>query len=305
VRFGIDIGGTKIAGAAIDASGRAVATARRANPRDDYPGALDAIASVVDDLARETGSRPDRLGVGICGNVDMAAGSVRFGNARWLTGRPLRDDLESAIGARVRLANDADCFALSEAVDGAGAEAVSTFGLILGTGVGGGFVHRGRLVTGARGVAGEIGHVPMPRADAEELERGPCSCGRFGCVETLLSGPSLSADYAIAEGIAPHEAPDPRAIAARADAGEAAAEAALGRYTERLARVLGMLVNLVEPEVVVLGGGVSNIDRIYAETPPLTPQHVFGGATVMRLARNAHGDSSGVRGAARLWEEDA
>ncbi|MGF1659904.1 MAG: ROK family protein [Rubrimonas sp.] len=301
MQFGIDIGGTKIAGAVLDAQGAEIAAARRPNPRGDYPAALAAVAEVVTEMAAQCGARPDRIGVGICGIVDAARGEVRFGNAPWLTGRPLRDDLETALGAKVRLANDADCFALSEARDGAAAGANSAFGLILGTGVGGGFAHRGVLVTGARGVAGEIGHVPMPRADADELSRGPCSCGRHGCVETLLSGPSLGADYARAAGLA--TAPDPRAIAARAEAGEAQAEAALARYVERLARVLGMLANLIEPDVVVLGGGVSNIDRIRRDAEPLVAAHVFGGATDMRLLRNVHGDSSGVRGAARLWKE--
>lgn len=303
MRFGIDIGGTKIAGAALDAGGAIVASARRPNPPTDYRAALGAIVEVVDELARATGVRPRRLGVGICGLVERAPGSVRFGNATALTGRPLRDDLAAATGAEVRLANDADCFALSEAVDGAGSGAGSVFGLILGTGVGGGFVHRGRLVTGARGVAGEVGHIPMPRGDAGELARGPCSCGRHGCVETLLSGPSLAADYARAEGLA--AAPDPREIAARAEAGEAGALAALDRYADRLARLLAVIVNLVEPDVVVLGGGVSNVGRLYEAVPPLLGAHVFGGATDMRLARNVHGDSSGVRGAAWLWEDEA
>jgi fructokinase len=302
LRFGIDIGGTKIAGVALAPDGREAARARRPNPKGDYEGAVANVADVVLELAAATGVAPARLGVCVSGNVVPATGSIRLGTAWWLRDRPFRDDLAAATGVPVRLANDADCFALSEAVDGAGQGARSTLGVILGTGVGGGFVFDGRLVTGKLGVAGEIGHVPMPGADEAERAAGPCSCGRHGCAETLLSGGALSADFARATGTDREGAPDARALAAMAEAGDVDAEAALARYESRLARFLGMLVTVIEPDVVVLGGGVSNVARLYDTVPPLIPPHVFGGVTETRLLRNVHGDSSGVRGAARLWE---
>jgi fructokinase len=302
LRFGIDIGGTKIAGVALAPDGREAASARRANPKGDYEGAVANVADVVRELAAATGVAPARLGVCVSGNVAPATGSIRLGTAWWLRDRPFRDDLSAATGVPVRLANDADCFALSEAVDGAGQGASSTLGVILGTGVGGGFVFDGRLVTGKRGVAGEIGHVPMPGADETERTAGPCSCGKFGCAETLLSGGALSADYARATGTDRESAPDARALAVMAETADADAEAALARYESRLARFLGMLITVIEPDVIVLGGGVSNVARLYDTVPPLIPPHVFGGVTETRLLRNVHGDSSGVRGAARLWE---
>jgi fructokinase len=299
MRFGIDIGGTKIAGAVIGDDGAELAVARRPVPRGDYAGTVEGIAAVVDALAATVGRRPDRLGVGLPGNVDRGEGVARLGNTGWLEGHPLRDDIAAATGAETRLANDADCFALSEAVDGAGRGARSVFGLILGTGVGGGFVYEGRLVTGCLGIAGEIGHIPMPRASAAELDAGPCSCGRRGCVETLLSGPSLSADFARATGLPPADAPTLAAAAAR---GEPAASAAFDRYEERLGRLIGLLCNLLEPDLIVLGGGVSNVDRIAANAPARALPHVFGGRMETRVLRGLHGDASGVRGAARLWD---
>lgn len=298
MRVGIDIGGTKIAGTVIDAAGRDLAAARCPVPQD-YAGTIEAVRGLVADMARTAGVAATCIGVGVPGNVDKGRGSLRFGNCRWLADRPFRDDLAAALGLPVRLANDADCFALSEAVDGAGEGAHSVFGVILGTGVGGGLAVDGRLVTGCLGLAGEIGHIPLPRATAAELETGPCSCGRNGCVETLLSGPSLSRDYARATGRA--EGPSVQAIAAAAEQGEADALAALDRYEDRLGRTLAVLVNLIEPDVIVLGGGVSNIARLYDHVPALMLPHVFGGRCETRLVRNRHGDSSGMRGAARLF----
>lgn len=302
LKFGVDIGGTKVAGAAIDAAGRDVATARLPNPRGDYAGTIAAVRDVVAEVGRAAGTMPERLGVCVSGNVVAASGEVRLGTARWINHHPFRDDIAAATAVPVRLANDADCFALSEAVDGAGAGARSVFGVIIGTGVGGGFVVDGRLIAGKQGIAGEWGHVPLPRASAAELAAGPCSCGRHGCIETLLAGPSLAADFARETGIGRDAAPDARALAERAAAGDAAAEAALGRYEERLGRALAMLVNILEPDVIVLGGGLSNLARIYVNTPSLIAPHVFGDRLETALLRNAHGDSSGVRGAARLWD---
>jgi len=299
VKFGIDIGGTKIAGAVIDAEGREVAATRLPNPRGDYAGTIANVAAVTRTLSERLGAAPQRLGVCVSGNVREAGGEVLLGTARWLNGHPFRDDIAAAVGAPVRLANDADCFALSEAADGAGAGFRTVFGVILGTGVGGGFVVEGRLVTGARGIAGEWGHIPLPRASAEELAAGPCSCGRLGCLETLLSGGALAADFTRVTGRA---VADARALADLAEGGDAQALAAFDRYEERLGRALAMVVNLIEPDAFVFGGGVSNVARIYANTPALMAPHVFGGVCETRLLRNAHGDSSGVRGAARLWD---
>ncbi|PIY72656.1 MAG: hypothetical protein COY86_11015, partial [Rhodobacterales bacterium CG_4_10_14_0_8_um_filter_70_9] len=195
MKFGIDIGGTKIAGAVIGADGREIAATRLPNPKGDYAGTIASVAAVTRTLCETLGVALDRLGVCVSGNVQGASGEVRLGTARWINGHPFRDDIAAAVGAPVRLANDADCFALSEAADGAGAGLRSVFGVILGTGVGGGFVVEGRLVTGARGIAGEWGHIPLPRAAADELAAGPCSCGRFGCLETLLSGGALAAEF--------------------------------------------------------------------------------------------------------------
>jgi fructokinase len=302
VKFGLDIGGTKIAGAVLDSDGRELATARRPNPRGDYAGTIAGAAAVVDDLAAAVGRRPERLGISISGNVQADSGHVKLGTLTWIQGRPFRDDVAAAVGAPVRMANDADCFALSEAADGAGAGARLVYGVILGTGVGGGFVAEGRLVTGARGVAGEVGHIPMPWGTPDELAAGPCSCGRRGCVEALLAGPGLAADLRRATGRTEAEVSDGRAVVALAEAGDAAAEAAMRRYEERLARFLAVLVMTVEPDVIVLGGGLSNVERLYRAAPPRMAELVFGGVFDTRLARHVHGDSSGVRGAARLWD---
>ena len=300
MRFGVDIGGTKAAGAVIGEDGATLATARRDNPAD-YAGTLGAVRDIVDQMAQAVGRRPDRLGVCVSGNVRPDSGAVLLGTLGWIQGRPFRDDLAKAVGAPARLANDADCFALSEAADGAAAGARSVFGVILGTGVGGGFVVDGRLVTGARGIAGEWGHIPLPRATAWELEAGPCSCGRHGCLEALLSGGGLARDF---RRVTRRDAPDGRAVVTMAESGDADALAALDRYEERLGRALAMVVNLIEPDAFVFGGGLSNVARIYDGAAKAMAPHVFGGVTETRLLANRHGDSSGVRGAARLWDDD-
>ena len=301
MKFGIDIGGTKIAGAVIE-DGRTLASARLPNPTGDYAGAVANVAAVVDQLATAVSHRPAHVGVCVSGNVDRAAGAIRLGTAWWLRDRPFRDDVAAATGAAVRMANDADCFALSEATDGAGARFRTVFGVILGTGFGGGLIVDGRLVSGPVGVAGEVGHVPLPRASAEELAAGPCSCGRRGCVETLLAGPGLARDHAQAQGLEPGLGPSAEEIVQAAARGDAQAAAALERYEERLGRVLGMIVNMVEPEAVVFGGGLSNVERLWRNAGARMADHVFGGRVETVLLRHVHGDSSGVRGAARLWD---
>jgi fructokinase len=298
VRIGFDIGGTKIAACALSPEGAVLAEARVPAPRGDYDATLAAMRGLADDLVARAGVPARAAGIGVPGNVDRGKGTLRLGNAWWLADRPFRDDAARALDLPTRLANDADCFALSEAVDGAGAGASSVFGVILGTGVGGGFVVGGALVTGCLGIAGEIGHLPMPRGSAEELSRGPCSCGRRGCIETLLSGPSLARDFTLVTGRAVASAQELVALGA---AGDVEAEATLARYEERLGRVLGVLVTLLEPDVIVLGGGVSNVERFTRHVPALMLPHVFGDRCETRIARHVHGDSSGMRGAARLF----
>jgi fructokinase len=285
LRIGVDIGGTKIEAIALDGA-RAVLRRRVATPRGDYEATIAAVSSLVREIGAGT------VGVGIPGAPSRVTGLVKNANSTWLIGRPLKQDLEHAIGREVRLENDANCFALSEATDGAGAGAEVVFGVILGTGVGGGIVVRGRVLTGPNAIAGEWGHNPLPAPGPEDLPLPACYCGRSGCIETYLSGPGLAADHLklTDERLAAEE------IAARP--GEA-----LGRYEERLARALASVINVLDPDVIVLGGGMSNVERLYTEVPRLWSKHVFSDHVATRLARNAHGDSSGVRGAAWLWDE--
>ena len=303
MRIGIDLGGTKIEGVALDDHGRELARRREATPRDHYDGTVRAIAGLVGFLEDRVGAR-GTVGIGMPGAISPATGLVKNANSLWLNGRPLAQDLNAALGRRVRLANDANCFALSEATDGAAAGAEVVFGVIAGTGTGGGVVVRGRVLTGPNAVAGEWGHNPLPWPEPDEWPGRPCYCGRSGCVETFLSGPGLSADHAAATGDS-LPAPD---IAARAAAGDAAARATLGRYERRMARALAAVVNVLDPDVIVLGGGLSNLDRLYTSVPALWGAFVFSDRVDTRLVRARYGDASGVRGAAWLWapgERDA
>ena len=297
MRIGIDLGGTKIEGIAIDAGGRERLRRRIAAPRGDYQRTLDAVVGLVCDIEREIGERAT-VGVGIPGTISPSTGLVRNANSTWLIGRPLADDLPRLLDRQVRFANDANCFALSEASDGAAAGAAVVFGVIVGTGCGGGVVVRGEVLAGANGVAGEWGHNPMPAPREGEWPGPPCYCGRRGCIEQFLSGPALARDYRDAGGGAVTAAD----VAARASSGDAIADAALARYEERMARALGGVINLLDPDVVVLGGGVSNIDRLYTRVPQLWAPYVFSDRIETRLVRPRHGDSSGVRGAAWLWD---
>lgn len=295
MRIGIDLGGTKIEGIALDDGGQERARLRVATPRGDYEGTLRAIGSVVSAVERESGAAGS-VGVGIPGAPSPSTGLIRNANSTWLNGRPLAADLARELGRPVRLANDANCFALSEAADGAGAGARVVFGVILGTGCGAGIVVDGRLLTGPNALAGEWGHNPMPWPREGEWPGPPCYCGRTGCIETFLSGPGLSRDYRTLGGA---EAPAGEIVRC-ALAGEPLAATALERYEERLGRALTTVVNLLDPDVVVLGGGLSNIDRLYTSVPPRL--HPFGGEPARTLLRRAaFGDSSGVRGAAWLW----
>ncbi|SUS05684.1 manno(fructo)kinase [uncultured Defluviicoccus sp.] len=300
MRIGIDLGGTKIEGIVLDAAGEVRWRRRVATPRDDYAGTLATVARLVQALEQDCGARCS-VGVGIPGTLSAATGRVKNANATWLNDRALDADLVQALGRPIRLANDANCLAVSEASDGAGAGAHVIFGVILGTGVGGGIVVHDRPLAGANGIAGEWGHNPLPWPGPDEQPGPPCYCGKHGCIETFLSGPGFQRDFEEATG----QALAPPEIVARAVAGEPVAAAALCRYEHRLARALASVINVLDPDVIVLAGGMSNIERLYASVPALWRAFVFSDAVVTRLARNHHGDSSGVRGAAWLWPAGA
>jgi fructokinase len=295
MRIGIDLGGTKIEAVALDDEGAARFRRRVATPRDDYDATVHAIASLVESAEADVG--PCSVGVGIPGTVSPATGLVKNANSTWLIGRPLHRDLAARLRREVRLANDANCFALSEAVDGAGRGRAVVFGVIIGTGTGGAIVIDGRVLVGANAIGGEWGHNPLPWPEAGEWPGAACYCGRSGCIETFLSGPGLSRDHQDATGLAtPGEA-----IVEAAAHGDAAGSASLDRYERRMARALASIINVVDPDVVVLGGGLSNIDRLYRNVPRLWGRFVFSDEVRTELVRAAHGDASGVRGAAWLW----
>ena len=294
MRFGIDLGGTKIEIVALDREG-AVRLRRRVATPGTYGATIEAIAGLVREAERETGVRGS-LGVGIPGSLSPATGLVRNANTQALNGQPLDRDLAAAIGREVRVTNDANCLAMSEAADGAGAGYRTVFAVIMGTGCGGGIVSSGRLLDGPNGTAGEWGHTPLPWMRPAEFPGPRCWCGRLGCLETFLSGPGLAADC---DGPGARHAGE---IPARAAAGDAKAAAALARHADRLARALGLIANILDPDVIVLGGGLSNMQHLYAEVPPLMARHVLGDVARTPIVQAKHGDSSGVFGAARLWD---
>ena len=297
MRIGIDLGGTKIEGIAIADDGSVRLRRRVPAPRGDYEATLIAVVNLVHDIEGEAGSR-GTVGVGIPGTLSPATGLVKNANSTWLIGKPLGDDLPRRLNRPVRFANDANCFALSEATDGAGAGAAIVFGVIVGTGTGGGVVVNGHVVTGANLIAGEWGHNPLPAPRNDERPGPLCYCGRSGCIEVFLSGPGLAADYGRAVGMKASA----QEIARLASTGDVGAVAAMDRYEERMARALGSVINVLDPDVVVLGGGISNIARLYDNVPKLWAPYVFSDRVATRLVRAKHGDSSGVRGAAWLWE---
>jgi fructokinase len=293
MRTGVDLGGTKIEAIVLGPDGAERARRRVATPRDDYGAIVRAVRDLVQAAERQAGAEAATLGVGIPGVVSPATGLVKNANTTCLIGRPLDRDLAAALGRPVRLANDANCFALSEASDGAAAGAAQVFAVILGTGVGGGLVAHGRLIEGANAIAGEWGHNPLPWPEDDERPGPLCYCGRRGCIETFLSGPALAASHG--DGLGAAE------VVRRAEAGDAKAEATLRRYERRLAKALATTMNLFDPDVVVLGGGLSNVARLYDNVPPLWAEYVFSDEVATKLRRAKHGDSSGVRGAAWLW----
>jgi fructokinase len=297
MRIGVDVGGTKIEAIALAGNHRELARHRVATPRHDYEGTVRAIVDLVLELERRTGERGS-VGVGIPGTISPATGLVKNANSIWLKGHALHEDLADRLERPVRMANDANCFALSEATDGAAAGAHIVFGVIVGTGTGGGIVVDGRVLEGRNAVAGEWGHNPLPWPHRDEFPGAACYCGRTGCIETFLSGPGLSRDYEAATGLSLESA----AIVERAAAGEPDAEAAAARYEERMARALASIINVLDPDVIVLGGGLSNVERLYANVPRLWDGYVFSDRVDTKLVRALHGDSSGVRGAAWLWD---
>lgn len=292
LRIGIDLGGTKMEIIALDGEGRELLRRRVATPRGDYAATVAAIVGLVESAEAELGQL-GTVGIGIPGAESRITGLIKNANSTWLIGQPLCRDVEAALHREVRIENDANCFALSEATDGAAAEAEVVFGVIIGTGVGGGIVVHGRSIVGANAIGGEWGHNPMPG----EHDGPACYCGRRGCIELYLSGPGMARDHRAHGG----EDIEAATIAARATDGDAVCEATLLRYEQRLARALAQVINILDPDVIVLGGGLSNLDRLYDNVPRLWGEHVFSDHVTTRLLRNRFGDSSGVRGAARLF----
>lgn len=298
-RLGIDLGGTKIEGIVLADDGTVLQRQRVATPAGDYAATLTAIVDLIGKLERDCGHRC-RIGIGTPGALSPTSGLLRNANSVCLNDRPFDADLSERLERPIRVANDADCFTLSEAIDGAAKGAHSVFGVIIGTGTGGGIVIDGRLLAGPNAIAGEWGHNPLPWPTADEQPGPACYCGKHGCIETFLSGPGMQQDYGADE----HSitAAD---IVERAAAGEPTANACLERYEDRLARSLASVINLVDPEVIVLGGGLSRIERLYRTVPKIWGRYVFSDQVQTRLVPPRHGDSSGVRGAAWLWPPES
>lgn len=299
IRLGIDLGGTKTEIIALDERRTELLRRREPTPADDYDATLALIARLVHEAEIALGKRGS-VGIGTPGALSPASQRMRNSNSTCLNGRPIKEDLERMIGREIRIANDANCFALSEALDGAAHAAAIAFGVILGTGVGGGIVVAGRVLEGANAIAGEWGHNALPWPEASELPGPPCYCGRSGCIETFLAGPGLSRDHEAVSGeqLAADE------IAMHAMAGDAAASDTMTRYEHRLSRALASVINVLDPQAIVLGGGLSNIERLYVNVPKLWTRWVFSDVVQTKLVPNFHGDSSGVRGAALLWEQN-
>jgi fructokinase len=296
LRFGIDLGGTKIEIIALNHQGETLLRERVETPQDDYAGTVDVVRSLVLNAEQVLGGRAS-VGIGTPGAISPATGLLKNSNSVCLNSQPLLQDLERALERKVRIANDANCFALSEATDGAAAGAEVVFGVIIGTGTGAGIVVREQVLTGPNAIAGEWGHNPLPWAEGEELPGHDCYCGRQGCIETWLSGPGMARDHEVVNG----QAMSTHDIVLRAEAGDPACDATLRRYERRLARGLGHIINILDPDIIVLGGGMGNIERLYTHVPMLWGEWVFSDQVATRLVPPVHGDSSGVRGAAWLW----
>jgi fructokinase len=296
LRLGVDLGGTKIEAVVLDAAGATLVQQRIAAPQGDYGATIEALAGLIDGL-RGSLAAPCTVGIGMPGSLSPRTGLVRNSNSVWLNGRDLAADLQARLSCPARFENDANCFALSEATDGAGARQRTVFGVILGTGCGGGLVAGGSLIAGARRIGGEWGHNPLPSPSPEELAVPPCWCGRQGCLETWLSGTALAADHnrVTGEQLSAHH------IAAAAEAGSTTARASLDRHAHRLARGLATIVNVFDPDVIVLGGGLSAMAHLYTDVPTLMAPFVFSDDTAVSIVPPRWGDASGVRGAAWLW----
>lgn len=300
MRIGVDLGGSKIEIVALDDAGCAQYRERAPTPAGDYAATLDTIVALVERCEATIGTRTT-IGVGTPGSLSPASGLIRNANSTCLNGHALDVDLAQRLGREVRIANDANCFAVSEATDGAGAGAHCVFGVILGTGVGGGIVVNGRLLQGANGIAGEWGHTPLPLPGADDLPLPACYCGRAGCIETYLSGPAIAAEHTRRTGLTL----DARELAADAERGGQCSEATMERFERRLARALAGIINVVDPDVIVVGGGLSSIARLYRNVPRIWEEYVFSDVITTRLAPALHGDASGVRGAVWLWPTGA
>src|SRR5262245_9343460 len=296
-RIGVDVGGTKIEVAVLDPAGKIVFRRRQPTPPGDYAAALEAITGLVSAADQAIGRSETPVGIGIPGTVSPATGLVKNANSTWLNGRPLPRDISQRLGRPVKIANDANCFPNSDATDGAAAGMNPVFGVILGTGVGGGIAIDGRVLTGADAIAGEWGHTPLPSPGEDERPGERCWCGRLGCLETWISGPALIREYERSTGCRRN----PDQIAEAAKVGDTGARAGLARYDRRLARGRAVVINIVDPAAIVLGGGVSNLARLYERLPTLLCPLVFSDRLAARILPPRHGDSSGVRGAAWLW----
>jgi len=295
-RIGIDLGGSKIEVIALDATGREILRRRAPTPAGDYRATVSKVAALVRAAELELGARCT-VGIGTPGAISRLNGRIKNANSTCLNGQAFKEDIEVLLGREVRIANDANCFALSEAIDGAGRGAKVVFGVILGTGVGAGVVVERQVLVGPNAIAGEWGHNPLPLPQGDDFPLPACYCGRRGCIETYLSGPGLAALHLAVAGrdLMPPE------ICAAAVGGDGHAERVLTQYEERLARSLGQVINILDPDVIVLGGGLSNIERLYVNVPRRWQRYVFSDSVSTRLERNRHGDAGGVRGAAWLW----
>ena len=300
IRIGVDFGGTKIEAAALDDAGDIKVRLRRPNP-GTYATAIETVRELVAEVEKQAGVDQAPIGIGVPGSLSPKTGRMRNANSVWLNGQPFKEDLEKALGREIRLENDANCFALSEALGGAAAEAEVVFGAILGTGCGGGVVVRGRTVEGVNKIGGEWGHTPLPWPSDAERAAHTCWCGRSNCLETWISGTAFGEDYKRATG----EAAAGEVIIQRARAGVIAAQAALERYVDRLGRALAIICDILDPDVIVFGGGMSNTTELYERVPPVTARYAFSDVFVTKIRQAEFGDSSGVRGAAWLWPKPA
>ena len=298
-RIGVDLGGTKTEGIVLDDAGVELARRRRPSPQQDYRATIAAITELVDALEAQT-ARGCVVGIGTPGAVSPRTGLMKNANSTWLNGKPFHSDVEKALARPTRIANDANCFAVSEASDGAAAGATTVFGVILGTGAGGGIAVNGNVLVGANAIAGEWGHNPLPWPQPDETPGPACYCGKRGCLETWISGPGLAADHRRVTGREFTAAE----IASAAEAGDSDCSESLMRYEDRLARGLATVINVLDPDVVVLGGGMSNTERLYRELPARVSGYCFSDAVDTPIVAAKHGDSSGVRGAAWLWRPD-